>query len=111
MTSAAFEVVTIPIGSYKHHQPFEEIDDEVKKILRVFRQLGGVENVPPAAGHKFDETAVKERLRDWVSRSVSENGVLVWLGHGVSVGYDAWLATFETSRSNYRKWDRPKDAS
>ena len=90
----AFEVVTVGIGLYAHHPPLGNIDAEIERILGLFRQLGGVAR-SASPDKDLDEPAVKDRLRSWVDRTAA-SGVLVWLGHGVSDGDDAWLASFET---------------
>ena len=90
----AFEIVTVGIGLYEHHPPLDNIDAEIQRILRLFRQIGGVAR-SANLDKDLDEPAVKGRLRDWVDRTAA-SGVLVWLGHGVSDGDDAWLASFET---------------
>ena len=95
MSEAAFEIVTVPIGTYEHHPSLDTIDLEADRIVALLRQLGGVAPGNCEAHQRLDESAVKERMRNWVARAAS-SGVLVWLGHGASDGDDAWLATFET---------------
>jgi hypothetical protein len=92
---AAFEIVTIPVGVYDHHPSFDNMDAEIARIVDLLSGLGGVTDAYQGAKQPLDERAVRERLRAWVDRA-APSGALVWLGHGVSDGDDAWLASSET---------------
>lgn len=93
---AAFQIVAIPISTYQHHPPLSQVEIEADRIIELFREFGGRASNHPSIGRGLDETAVKDLLRNWVIRPTAPSGVLVWLGHGVSDGDDAWLASFET---------------
>src|SRR5882724_11435616 len=94
--SAAFEIMTIPIGQYRHHPQLDQIEAEANQIIEVLHEFGGKCDGYPITRRELDETSVKRLLRDWANRETSRSGVLVWLGHGVAIGADAWLASSET---------------
>ena len=94
--SGAFQVVTIPMSRYRHHQDLEQVETEAEGIIDLFRELGGLPVGPSNMGGKLDETVVKNLLRGWATRTTPPSGVLLWIGHGASDGDDAWLASYET---------------
>lgn len=93
---AAFEVVAIPISRYRHHPELGQVRIDAEGIVDLFRQLGALPSGPPDTGGALDETAVKNLLRGWATRTAPSSGVLLWLGHGASDGDEAWLASHET---------------
>jgi len=94
--SDAFQIVAIPIGKYQYHPDLHEVETEADRIIELFREFGAQVRTTVSPSHNLDETAVKNRLREWVTRETGRSGVLLWLGHGTSDGDEAWLASFET---------------
>lgn len=94
--SDAFQIVAIPIGKYQHHPDLYEVEIEANRIIEMFREFGAQVRTTASPSHHFDETAVKNVLREWATREKGKSGVLLWLGHGASDGDEAWLASFET---------------
>ena len=93
---APFEVVVIPISRYQHHPKLDQVQTEAESIVDLFCELGALPSSPSNTGDVLDETAVKNLLRGWATRTAPSSGVLLWLGHGASDGDEAWLASYET---------------
>jgi hypothetical protein len=96
-TAADFDITSIVIDEYTECAPLEGLAAEASEIERLLAEFGGAASKPCPPGRTLDERAVKNRLREWVTRD-TPSSVLVWLGHGASDGTEAWLACFDTPR-------------
>ncbi|WP_371667001.1 ATP-binding protein [Streptomyces sp. NBC_00289] len=86
------------MSTYLHHAPLPEAEHEAEAIVTLLAEhLNGVLAPWTENGHRT-ETSIKLQLNTWAERGDS-NSVLIWLGHGTSNGFDAWLATYETPSS------------
>jgi hypothetical protein len=89
------DVVPLVISQYANHPPVPEAEDEADAIVTLFaEQLHGIP-VWWTNGEPRTETSIKLQLDKWAANG-SRDSVLVWVGHGTSDGFDAWLATYET---------------
>jgi hypothetical protein len=95
--AADFDITSIVIDEYAECPPLEGLAEEAAEIERLLADFGGAAGRPCPPGRMLDERAVKDRLREWAGRNEASS-VLVWLGHGVSDGTDAWLACYDTPR-------------
>ena len=92
-----FDITSIVIDEYAECPSLEGLAQEAAEIERLLAEFGGAVRRPCPPGRTMDERAVKERLREWAGRDMPSS-MLVWLGHGVSDGTDAWLACYDTPR-------------
>jgi WD40 repeat protein len=94
-SDAGFDVVGLPISTYEVHDPLPA-DDEVARVVTLLNQLGGVGNVWQEQPSGRTRTGVGTWLAKWADHKQPRSSLLLWMGHGESIGTDAWLAVYET---------------
>tara|TARA_R110002020_G_scaffold14291_13_gene50756 strand:+ start:1838 stop:4132 length:2295 start_codon:yes stop_codon:yes gene_type:complete len=106
----SFSVHVIAIGDYDQNvsSPFDPLGDggelvwnEVDRVGQLFEQLGGqvyVDRSTPA--HLRGADWAKRQQTDWADSSPGMSSALVWIGHGVSDGSHAWLASYGSDTRN-----------
>ncbi len=90
-----FHVLPLVVSRYLNHPPLPEAEGEASAIANLFAEYSDGVPVWWTSSEPRTESSIKLQLASWAEIG-NKSSILIWLGHGTSDGFDAWLATHET---------------